>query len=103
MVMRERDLGVKGLCCQQGPHSPVPPPGLRQGLQGLPVERNQWASVASRQGIPTLRPLLTYLLSLGSWGPDHNLQEWLHEMPSLLLRPTPALLCPTGPETEAWG
>lgn len=48
------------------PHSPALPPGLQQGLQGLPVrERAQWGSLAPPLGpssqAPTHSPSLPLL------------------------------------------
>lgn len=98
----EAEDGVGGWTMPvKGPHSPALPPGLQQGLQGLPVrkraQRGSW--------VPPLAPLPrtphTYLLSLCSRGPDHSLWEVASESPRPLLSPPPAVL--GGQCDPGWG
>lgn len=61
-VMRVDKLWVKDPCLSEVPHSPAHPPGLQQGLPGLPdEEEGQWGSLAPLLGPPFQIPsILTF-------------------------------------------
>ena len=77
-------------CVLGVPHSPALPPGLQQGLQGHPDERERSVGFLSPHPCPPPQGLPhTHLLSLCSRGPDHSLQGMPGESPHFLPPPHP--------------
>lgn len=72
------------------PRSPALPPGLQQGLQGRPDEREGSVGFLSPHPCPLPQGLPhTHLLSLCSRGPDHSLRGTPGESPRFLPPPHP--------------